>query len=102
MLESLRSFAAGQVDPNVIGVPRVELTQNVVGNVVSTVFVVVGALAVFFLLVGAARYVTANGEQAKIAQAKNTILYSIIGIIISALGFTIVQFVVGRLTGTLT
>lgn len=102
MMELLRSFAVGQVDPNAVGVPRVELTDNVVANVVSAIFVVVGSLAVFFLLVGAARYVTANGEQAKIAQAKNTILYAVVGVIISALGFTIVQFVVGRLTGTLT
>lgn len=102
MLDILRTVATGQVTPEQIGVPRVELTDNVVGNALSAVFVLVGSLAVLFMLVGAARYVTANGEAGKIAQAKNTIIYAVVGIIVSALGFTIVQFVIGRLTGTLT
>jgi hypothetical protein len=97
----LRSLAVGQVDPNTIGVPRVDLNDNTLANIVSAVFVLIGALAVFFLLVGAARYVSANGEPPKIAQAKNTILYAIVGLVVSSLGFTIVQFILGRLTGNL-
>lgn len=96
-----RAFAAGQVDPNAIGVPQVSANNTTIANVMSAVFVVVGALAVLFMLVGAVRYVTANGEQAKITQAKNTILYAIVGIGISATAFAIVQFVIGRITGTL-
>lgn len=102
MFDVLRAFAAGQVSPEQVGVPRVELTDNVVGNVASSVFVLIGALAVLFMLVGAARYVTANGEPGKISQAKNTLIYAVVGIVVSALGFTIVQFVIGRLTGSLT
>lgn len=90
-----------KVDPNAIGIPRVNLDDNALANAVGAAFLFLGALAVFFLLVGAVRYVTANGEQSKISQAKNTILYAIVGIIISGLGFTIVQFVVGKLTGTI-
>jgi hypothetical protein len=101
MFDLLRAFATGQVTPEQVGVPRVELTNNVLGNAVSAVFVLIGSLAVLFMLVGAARYVTANGEPGKIAQAKNTLIYAVVGIVVSALGFTIVQFVVGRLTGTL-
>jgi hypothetical protein len=97
----LHFFAANtQVDPNTIGVPKVDLTNETLGNVVSAVFVVIGSLAVLFVLVGAARYVTANGEPNKVTQAKNTILYAAVGVVVSALGFTIVQFVIGRLTGT--
>jgi hypothetical protein len=100
-MAGLTTFANGQVTPEQIGVPRVELTNNVLGDVMSSVFVFVGALAVLFMLVGAARFVTANGEPGKISQAKNTLIYAVVGIIVSALGFTIVQFVIGRLTGTL-
>lgn len=98
---ALHLFAADKVDPNAVGVPKVELTNSVLGNVMGGVFILIGALAVLFMLVGAARYVTSNGEQQKIAQAKNTILYAIVGIVVATLGFTIVQFVIGRLTGTL-
>lgn len=100
-MAGLTIFANGQVTPEQIGVPRVELTNNVLGDVMSSVFVFIGALAVLFMLVGAARFVTANGEPGKISQAKNTLIYAVVGIIVSALGFTIVQFVIGRLTGTL-
>lgn len=101
MVQPLHLFANDKVSPEQVGVPRVELTNNVVGDVVGSVFVLIGALAVLFMLVGAARYVTANGEPGKISQAKNTLIYAVVGIIVSALGFTIVQFVIGRLTGTL-
>ena len=97
----LRLLAADKVDPNAVGIPKVELTNDVLANVMGGVFILVGALAVLFMLVGAARYVTSNGEQQKIAQAKNTILYAVVGIVVAVLGFTIVQFVIGRLTGTL-
>lgn len=97
----LRLFAADtKVDTNSVGIPKVDLTQQTLGNVVSAVFVVVGSLAVLFVLVGAARYVAANGEPNKVSQAKNTILYAVVGVVVSALGFTIVQFVIGRITGT--
>lgn len=89
------------VDPTSIGIPKVPLTDSVVANVLSTVFVVVGAMAVLFMLVGAARYVTSADDPAKVKQAKNTLIYAGIGLIIAALGFTIVQFIIGRLTGTL-
>jgi hypothetical protein len=65
------------------------------------VFLAIGSIAIFFLLVGAARYVTANGEQSKIAQAKNTILYALVGVVVSSLGFTIVQFVIGKVNGNI-
>lgn len=95
----LRILAVGQVDPNAVGVPEVALNDTTIANIMSAVFVLVGALAVFFLLVGAARYVSANGEAPKVAQAKNTILYALVGLILSTLGFTVVQFVIGSLAG---
>ena len=101
MMRLLWFAAVEKIDPSKIGIPRVELTNNTIGLVVSSVFILIGSLAVLFMLVGAVRYVTANGEQARITQAKNTILYAIIGLVVSTLGFTIVQFVVGKLTGTL-
>ncbi|MGH7196930.1 MAG: hypothetical protein ACREGJ_04170 [Candidatus Saccharimonadales bacterium] len=81
------------------GIPEVDLNQNTLNAILSSVFIAIGAVAVFFLLVGAARYVTSNGEQAKITQAKNTILYAIVGILISLVAFGIVQFTLGVVGG---
>ncbi|HSE61931.1 MAG TPA: hypothetical protein VLA88_06625 [Candidatus Saccharimonadales bacterium] len=84
-----------------IGIPKVEANDTTIGQIVGSVFIAIGSIAVLFLLIGAARYMASNGEQNRITQAKNTILYAIVGIVISALGFTIVQFVIGRITGNL-
>ena len=93
------NFAA--IDPSAVGIPKVDLNNNTLGLVMTSVFILIGALSVFFMLVGAVRYVTSNGEQQKISQSKNTILYALVGIVVSAMGFTIVQFIIGKLTGTL-
>lgn len=94
MLERL--FA--QIKIEVPGVQKVNADAAAVGNVLNVVFTLVGGLAVLFLLVGAVRYVTSQGDQAALTQAKNTILYAVIGIVVSLSGFAIVQLVVGTLS----
>lgn len=103
MVSLLQQFAADtKINPSDIGVPKVDLTENTLANVFSAVLVFIGAMAVLFLLIGAARYVTANGDAKQISQAKNTIIYALVGMVVSALAFVIVQFVLGRITGSLT
>lgn len=79
-------------------IPKVDLTPGTIGDVLSAVFILVGGLAVLFLLIGAVRYVTSGGDQGMVQQAKNTIMYAVIGIVISLSAFAIVQFVVGTLS----
>lgn len=79
-------------------VTKVELNAAAIGAILAAVFTIVGGLATLFLLIGAVRYVTSNGDQGQMSQAKNTILYAIIGIVVSLSAFAIVQFVVGQLS----
>jgi hypothetical protein len=95
---SLMHVAISSTD---IGIPKVTANDTTLEQIVGSVFLMIGSIAVFFLLVGAARYATANGEQNKIGQAKNTILYALVGVVLSALGFTVVQFVIGKVNGNL-
>lgn len=80
-----------------VDVPRISLDSGAIATLLNVSFTVIGGLAVLFLLVGAVRYVTGNGDQNQINQAKNTILYAVIGIVVSLMGFAIVQFVIGVL-----
>jgi len=57
---------------------------------------VLGAIAVIMIIVGGIRYTTSNGEASQIKSAKDTILYSIIGVIVAILAYAIVNFVVGN------
>lgn len=59
---------------------------------------IIGIISVIMIIVGGIRYVVSNGEAAKIKSAKDTILYAIVGLVVSLLAYVIVNFVVGQFT----
>ena len=58
-----------------------------------------GLVAVAYMVVGGIGYITANGDAGKVAKAKNTILYALIGLVITALAFAIVNFAISGISG---
>lgn len=64
-------------------------------TIIDILSIVVAAAAVIFIIIGGIKYVTSNGNQEKVTQAKNTILYAIIGLVIVIFAQTILNFVVG-------
>ncbi len=59
----------------------------------------VGAVSVIMLIIGGIRYVISAGDQQAVTNAKNTILYAIVGIVVAFLAFAAVRFVVDQLEG---
>lgn len=72
--------------------------NNTLKSVVGILSSIVGAVAVIMLIIAGFRYVTSGGDSSKIASAKNTLIYAIVGIIVAALAQFIVQFVLHRTT----
>lgn len=66
-------------------------------NILGAVFIVVGIIAVIVLVIGGINYMMSQGDPGKVKKAKDTILYGIIGLIVSLLAFAIVQFVLDAL-----
>ena len=66
-------------------------------QVTNTILYIVGIIAVIMLIIGGIRYVVSGGDSKKVTDAKNTILYAIIGLVIAFLAFAIVNFVVSAL-----
>jgi hypothetical protein len=66
-------------------------------KVIETLIFLVAAVSVFMIVLGGLRYVLSGGDPAGIKNAKDTILYSIVGLIVATAAFAIVRFVVGRL-----
>ena len=64
-----------------------------VGNALNTALGLVGLVAVATMILGGYQFMTAAGDAAKVAKAKNTVMYGIIGLIIAVLAFAIVNFV---------
>ncbi len=61
--------------------------------VLDTLLRVSGILATAYLIWGAIQYITSQGDQNGIANAKNTILNAIVGLVIVLLSIGVVQFV---------
>lgn len=54
---------------------------------------VIGAISVLMLVWGGLRYILSGGDSKKITDAKNTVLYAIIGLAIAFLAYAIINFV---------
>lgn len=72
--------------------------NETVKSVINILLYAVGIVAVIMLIIGAVKYVVSGGDQQAVASAKNTIIYSIVGIVIAIMAFAIVNFVLGRVT----
>ena len=66
-------------------------------QVTNTILYIVGIIAVVMLIIGGIKYVVSGGDAKKVTDAKNTVLYAIIGLVIAFLAFAIVNFVVTAL-----
>lgn len=70
--------------------------SDTVKTILQIVIGLVGVLAVIMIIYGGVQYTTSAGDTGKVTKAKNTILYGIIGLVISLLAFAIVTWVLGN------
>ena len=69
--------------------------EAIMTNIINTILIVLGMIAVIMIIVGGIRYTTSNGDSSQIQSAKNTIMYAVIGLVVAILSFAIVNFVIG-------
>jgi lysylphosphatidylglycerol synthetase-like protein (DUF2156 family) len=62
-------------------------------TIINVILGVLGLVAVIMIIMGGVTYVTSSGDTVKLTKAKNTIIYSVIGLVIALLAFAIVNFV---------
>lgn len=86
--------AIGSCDPTTgSGCINAENTGTMILGLIQWVAGMGGAVAAIFLVVGGWGYMTSAGDPGKVAKAKNTILYAIIGLIVVALAEVITAFI---------
>ncbi len=73
--------------------------DGVFTRITNTVLYAVGIISVVMLIIGGIRYVISGGDSKKVTDAKNTIMYAIIGLIIAILAYAIVNFVITAIGG---
>ena len=68
-------------------------------NIINILLYVVGVAAVVMMIIGGIRYIVSGGDQQAVTNAKNTILYSIVGLVIAMLAFVAVNYVFSTVSG---
>ena len=77
--------------------PQVQAGGVTVTNILNIVFGIVGALTFLFIVYGGFKYVMSRGDPQATNTAKNTIIYAVVGMIITLSAAAIVNFVFGRI-----
>jgi hypothetical protein len=57
---------------------------------------IAGVAAVIVIMVGGFMYITANGESNKISEAKNVIIYAVVGLVVIVLAQYIIIFILSK------
>ena len=70
--------------------------SSIIRAVVNLLLMAVAIISVIVIIVGGIFFALANGDSAKVAKARNTVLYAVIGLVVSLFSYAIVQFVFNR------
>lgn len=94
--EQLRSQNAPQSVIDAAGCDNNTSDQlpTVIQNVINSVILVAGLIAVIFVVIGGISYMTSTGDPGKVKKAKDTILYACIGLVICVLAYAIVNWTI--------
>ena len=65
-------------------------------RIVNLFSLVIGIVAIIMIIYGGFRYITSGGASERVGNAKNTLIYAIVGLIIVALAQVIVHFVLNQ------
>jgi type IV secretory pathway VirB2 component (pilin) len=95
---ALVAFVGNVVHPHAgSGLPQTVADDNALSNVLNAVFVIVGALAVLFIVLAGFRMVTAGDNPTKVAESRRQIIFAALGLVVVAAAASIVNFVLGRI-----
>lgn len=78
------------------GLPTVAANQNNLAVIMQLAFGVIGAVAVIVIMVGALSMIAAQGDPAKVAKGRQTVIFALVGLAIAISAEAIVTFTLGK------
>ena len=96
----LVGFIAGRFAGNTNNdflLPEVAANQGALGTVINTAMQIAGGLSVVFIALGGVTYIRANGDPGTIKRAKEMIIYALVGLVVTILASTIINFIFQRI-----
>lgn len=76
---------------------NIDGNNGLVKNIINVLLWVVGILAVIMIVWSGISYIISSGDSAKVTKAKNTLVYSVVGLIVAILAAAIVNFVINQI-----
>ena len=97
---SLHDFIimAATTQVQVDDLPHVDPSSATLQTILTIVFTTVGAISLLIVTIGGFKYVVSRGSPSEVAKAKNTIVYALLGLVVSISAGLIVRFVIGEVT----
>ena len=96
-----RSMSEGATSAKGVDMPADLFGQTGTFKTISNVMLfLIGAISVIMLIIGGLRYVVSGGDSTAVQNAKNTILYAIVGVIVALLAYAAVNFVITSFSGS--
>ena len=68
-------------------------------TIINVVLGIIAVIAVIMIIIGGIEYTVSRGDAAKTKKGRDTIIYSVIGLVIALLAFAIVNFVLAEVFG---
>lgn len=98
ILHNVLFAASGAVNcnqgtPCVTDLPVVDASTAQLQQILQITFGILGAAAVFVIVIAGLRFISSQGNPQEVAKARNTVIYAIIGLIIMLAAEGIVSFV---------
>ena len=69
---------------------------TIVGTVTNSLLAIAAAVSVIMIIVGGFRYIISQGDPKDTVTARNTIMYAVIGLVITIIAYAIIHYVIGR------
>ena len=66
---------------------------DIITTIINVMLFIAAALAVIMIIYGGIRYITAHGDEKQVKVAKDTIVYSVVGLIIAIIAYALVTFI---------
>lgn len=85
---------AQKIDASTSGIPTMS-GDDLLKNGLNLTYFLAGVIAVITIVIAGIMYTSSSGDAGRVAKAKNLLLYSIVGLVLVLVAFTITNFVIG-------
>lgn len=75
-------------------------SEGILYKITLIISVLAGAIAVIIIVIAGISMITAGGDSQKVGNARNTIIFAVVGLIVIVLAQAIITFIVTRFTDT--